>query len=429
MDNTCPGCNNKISEPYIKCCECVQEFLICLQCFSKGFENGNHQNDHKYSIITNDFPILEYGWTACEEIKLLDALSDCGPGNWNAIASQVATKTKEECEAHYMKCYVINAKYPFPEMPNPPARPPCMPIPFKACEDPCRPLPDSHRAQHMAGYLAARGDFIEEYDNYAEWDVRDVYFSPDDKPIIKALKLAVVRIYQSRLNERARRKQIIRKFGLINMSNHSLQYYRKLPAEVRELEESLRPFMQLQSHPIAHDLMIQGLREEINLKKKIRKLKSYRSSGITSFRVARLYEKLKIQREEAKQQTNYMSEILPHLHDPSALAQWLQKQAAIESGTISSSLANAIPIQKKAIAPLDLTGLPGVEKLSSKEREFCSKARLVPGAFLSYKIALINEYRKSGSVKLANARTIVKIDVNKTRKLYDFLLEEGLIEK
>lgn len=38
-------------------------------------------------------------------------------------------------------------------MPNPPVRLQSTPISFKACEDPCRPLPDSHRAQHMAGYL------------------------------------------------------------------------------------------------------------------------------------------------------------------------------------------------------------------------------------------------------------------------------------
>ena len=65
-------------------------------------------------LQSNNFPILEFGWSASEELKLLDALSDCGPGNWGAIASQVGTKTKEECEAHYTKCYVINAKYPLP---------------------------------------------------------------------------------------------------------------------------------------------------------------------------------------------------------------------------------------------------------------------------------------------------------------------------
>jgi len=47
-------------------------------------------------------------------------------------------------------------------------------------------------------YLAARGDFVEEYDNYAEWDVQDIYFAPDDKALFKALKMAVVKMYQAR---------------------------------------------------------------------------------------------------------------------------------------------------------------------------------------------------------------------------------------
>ena len=42
--------------------------------------------------------------------------------------------------------------------------------------------------------------------------------------------------------------------------------------------------------------------------------------------VAKLYEKLKVKREQSKIKSNYISEILPYLHDPNALAQWLQRQ-------------------------------------------------------------------------------------------------------
>ncbi len=33
-------------------------------------------------IQTSDFPILEPGWTAQEEMALLEAVMDCGFGNW-----------------------------------------------------------------------------------------------------------------------------------------------------------------------------------------------------------------------------------------------------------------------------------------------------------------------------------------------------------
>lgn len=40
--------------------------------------------DHTYNIYpqTSDFPVLEPGWTAQEEMALLEAVMDCGFGNW-----------------------------------------------------------------------------------------------------------------------------------------------------------------------------------------------------------------------------------------------------------------------------------------------------------------------------------------------------------
>ena len=39
------------------------------------------------------------------------------------------------------------------------------------------------------------------------------------------------------------------------------------------------------------------------------------------------------------------------------------------------------------------------------------------------------ESEKCGGLRLAEARRVVKIDVNKTRKLYDFFLAQQLIRK
>lgn len=36
---------------------------------------------------------------------------------------------------------------------------------------------------------------------------------------------------------------------------------------------------------------------------------------------------------------------------------------------------------------------------------------------------------KIGYLRLADARRLIKIDVNKTRVLYDFLLEHGFVNK
>ena len=429
-DDTCPGCSLPLHEPYIKCGQCPG-YNLCASCFSNGYESDCHKNDHSYQIITTKFPIFEKGWQADEESKLLDALADCGPGNWQAIASRLPGKTKMECYEHYMRCYVNDPKYPLPQFPNPPVPTTLHPIVFKASEDPCRPLPDSYRAHHMSGYLAARGDFIEEYDNCAEWIVKDIFSENEDSPILKALKLAIIKIYLSRLNERARRKKIIRMYGLINSSNH----LKRLPQEIQQIEAKLQPLMQVQSHPIAHDLLVHGLTQQMNLQKKIHRLKTYRQNGITCFRIAKVYEKLKAKRDALKQSKNHMAEILPHLHDPLALVKWLHRQqtsSVKDEPSVQSNSYNALDttqIPHSTQKTIDISGLPGIEKLTEEEKTFCSNFRFVPEAFLDYKRSLMDEYNKHGTLRLQTARTIIKIDVNKTKKLYDFLIDQHLIER
>lgn len=430
-EETCPGCSSVLLEPFMQCGVCA-DYQLCLHCFRTGFESKTHKNDHCYQIITKKFPLFEKGWNADEEAKLLDALADCGPGNWQAIASRLSGKTKLECFEHYMRCYVNNPSYPLPQFPNPPVPSSMQPIVFKANEDPCRPLPDSYRSHHMSGYLAARGDFIEEYDNCAEWVVKDIFFENDDPQILKALKLGIVKIYLSRLDERARRKKIIRMYGLVNNINH----LKRLPQEIQQIELKLRPLMQLQSHPIAHDLLVHGLTQQSNLQKKIMRLKTYRQNGITNFRIAKVYEKVKLKRDAFRRSRNHMAEILPHLHDPIALVKWLHQQqnpTSKELHLASPQGHSALQIQNQSngvsSSNLDIASLPGVEKLTTEEKTLCSSCRLAPEAFLDYKECLIGEYNKHGCLTLQTARTLIKIDVNKTKKLYEYLRQQRLIEK
>lgn len=71
----------------------------------------------------------------------------------------------------------------------------------------------------------------------------------------------------------------------------------------------------------------------------------------------------------------------------------------------------------------------GPKRFSHHLPQLCQVVRLVPGAYLEYKQALLNECRRQGGLRLAQARSLIKIDVNKTRKIYDFLIKEGYINK
>lgn len=82
---------------------------------------------------------------------------------------------------------------------------------------------------------------------------------------------------------------------------------------------------------------------------------------------------------------------------------------------------------RKASTPLNISHAEGVELLSEKERHLCSILRLYPRLYLSIKDTLIREYLKYGGLKRAQARAAVKIDVNKTSKLYDFFVAAGWI--
>ncbi|XP_017395370.1 transcriptional adapter 2-alpha isoform X5 [Cebus imitator] len=372
----CRGCSSYLMEPYIKCAECgPPPFFLCLQCFTRGFEYKKHQSDHTYEIMTSDFPVLDPSWTAQEEMALLEAVMDCGFGNWQDVANQMCTKTKEECEKHYMKHFINNPLF-------------------------ASTLLNLKQAEEAK--------------------------TADTAIPFHSLKMAVVDIYHSRLKERQRRKKIIRDHGLINLRKFQLME-RRYPKEVQDLYETMRRFARIVG-PVEHDKFIESHALEFELRREIKRLQEYRTAGITNFCSARTYDHLKKTREEERLKRTMLSEVLQYIQDSSACQQWLRRQADIDSG-LSPSLPVASNSGRRSAPPLNLTGLPGTEKLNEKEKELCQMVRLVPGAYLEYKSALLNECNKQGGLRLAQARALIKIDVNKTRKIYDFLIREGYITK
>ncbi|KAL0597110.1 Transcriptional adapter 2-alpha [Plecturocebus cupreus] len=202
---------------------------------------------------------------------------------------------------------------------------------------------------------------------------------------------------------------------------------RRYPKEVQDLYETMRRFARIVG-PVEHDKFIESHALEFELRREIKRLQEYRTAGITNFCSARTYDHLKKTREEERLKRTMLSEVLQYIQDSSACQQWLRRQADIDSG-LSPSLPVASNSGRRSAPPLNLTGLPGTEKLNEKEKELCQMVRLVPGAYLEYKSALLNECNKQGGLRLAQARALIKIDVNKTRKIYDFLIREGYITK
>ena len=97
------------------------------------------------------------------------------------------------------------------------------------------------------------------------------------------------------------------------------------------------------------------------------------------------------------------------------------------AATANGSAPGAPRIRKHTGTPIDLTGVEGVDMLSPNERELCSMLRLLPMLYLSIKDQLLREQARLGYLKRAHARAIIKIDVNKTSKIYDFFVSTGWI--
>lgn len=144
------------------------------------------------------------------------------------------------------------------------------------------------------------------------------------------------------------------------------------------------------------------------------RLCEFRKKGITTLAGARLYIKLKKDHEEGLRDVK-----LYQMHPQLCILPKNEKITSLSSAGKKRSI----------FTPIEIEGMPGYEKLESKEMELCRNVRLVPLTYLDLRDTLIAENKKSGCLKLQTARRLLKIDVNKTRKLYDFLVQEGYVVK
>ncbi|GIY12559.1 transcriptional adapter 2-alpha [Caerostris extrusa] len=418
---SCPICGILLQEPYIFCVECNHSF--CLQCFAKGREYENHRNNHPYTVMRNNFSLFDSEWMASEEIKLLNAIADHGIGNWSEIAKDVGTKNKTECEEHYLQYYIYNPVPPLPEIKlEERNNEVCHPTPVSCTTfsyDPPRPIVGSILYQEMAGYMPSRGDFASEHDDFAELDIKELSFQDDDT-LWNELQLTVLNIYQSRLKERYRRKCLIKDYGLLNIK-HNFDDFKRYASLGSDFLETMKPLMHL-FKPDKFFKLLEGLLYEHKLKNRIRLLQECRANGITKLKSIPTYLRLKKRREEQRKRgKSALDDVLSRIKDEGSCHNVIRKQV-LKDGPDNCQGRRPAP-------PLNIAAMPGFEKLSNKERELCSSLRLVPASFLHYKAILVHEYQKLGSLRLANARSVIKIDVNKTRKIYDLLLQEGIISK
>ncbi|XP_041975408.1 transcriptional adapter 2-alpha [Aricia agestis] len=414
----CDACAEIAHEPYIECCECDSN--LCQSCFASGREVGPHKNDHKYSIRRNDFPLFDNcNWSAKEECKLLSAMSMYGFGNWEEIAKCVQTRSKLECQEHYKKYFIENVQCEelklIPETEQ--SVFPKILTPYLYNTDLCTNPPRNNQSDHsLAGYNAYRSEFELSYDNNAEsiFSIEDSYSDDEDDDCIDALKVSLLNALNTRLRERQRRYKIIQNHGLI-MTNKLLAWLIRFDSTIsRTNSERLLSFMQFMTG-MQFDAFMESISLQEETMQRLYKLCEYRKLGIRTLHSARLYQQLKVNNDDMNKEQRHATLVM--IKD-------------FDSYTTKSKLmfSKGKRLKRSAI-PLDITDLPGYFQLSANEKSLCSNVRLLPNNYTEMKKLLIAENNKLGSLKLLDARRILKIDVNKTRKIYDFLITEGFISK
>lgn len=146
---------------------------------------------------------------------------------------------------------------------------------------------------------------------------------------------------------------------------------------------------------MAFDLLVSNLKQEYELLAKIHKLIEYRKNGLTKMAQINIYNVLNTKRNE------YLRNRPP-----------------------SSSTLRVIENTKPR---MNVCNLPGFQKLDDDERELCAQIKMLPESYLKFKELLINECDKSNGIVLKIARSLVRIDVNKTRKIYNLLMAKNII--
>ena len=113
----CSYCQKDISSVVrMKCASCVGVDL-CVECFAVGAEPFPHKAGHPYHVIDDlSFPLLTLDWGADEELLLLEGVEIFGLSNWTDVSEHVGTKTKSQCQQHYVEEYVKSPAAPLPDM-------------------------------------------------------------------------------------------------------------------------------------------------------------------------------------------------------------------------------------------------------------------------------------------------------------------------
>ncbi|XP_053685745.1 transcriptional adapter 2B isoform X1 [Sabethes cyaneus] len=285
---TCTNCQEDIPGIRVHCVVCA-DFELCLACFAAGAEIGQHRNDHSYQFMDSGILSIyrgKNGWSAREELHLLDAIEQFGFGNWEDISKHIETRSPEEAKDEYVSRFLngtvgrhtwssaIDQRPQLTDHTSDDTGPLSQLLTQKLPPMDCAP-----EEAAVLGYMPNRDDFEREYDPTAEQLVSTLSLQPDDEDVDMLLKLAQVDIYTRRLRERARRKRVVRDYQLVKNFFRGNAHRIRMSRDQREFRERLRTFSQFYTSS-EFESLISSLERERNLRIRLSELNRYRWNGL-----------------------------------------------------------------------------------------------------------------------------------------------------
>ncbi|WWC97054.1 hypothetical protein V866_003931 [Kwoniella sp. B9012] len=248
------------------------------------------------------------------------------------------------------------------------------------------------------------------------------------------VKLAMLDIYFSKLDKRMDAKEVLFDRGLTEHKKIQAAE-RKRPKEERELIQRYKVFAKFQTAQ-DFEVLIEGLIYEQNLRKRITELQEYRRMGITTNAEAEAYDNAKAARagyrplvqRDRPEVTVSGARINAGQHRFLHGGMGTPPPGLDPKSREPTPRALPMSVGRKPPAPLNLANAASLDLLSSDEQVLCSSLRVLPKPYLTIKELYIRENaRRNGCLKRRDARRMLKIDVNKSGKIFDFLVDHGIL--
>jgi transcriptional adapter 2-alpha len=236
-------------------------------------------------------------------------------------------------------------------------------------------------------------------------------FNDFDTEEDRKLKLRTLEIYNKRMDERERRRDMLLAHNLIRVKRDQAQEKRLNPME-RDLMSRLRVFARYESEEVSHEEFAEGILIEHRLRARIKELQEYRRNGIRT-----------LAHGEAEQKRAAAALAEGSVEEDVGLI------AAAGSNPGPKSTAHSLStFRAQRGLPLDLTILPGVEQLSTKELEVCAMQRILPAHYLGLKDLSLRDIQRNGAITKQEAKTQFRLDPQRSLKLFEFWASMGWIQ-